>query len=170
MKKKQIMSQEDRVQFLAKLGQAGSAVCETMELLGPAKACVPQLYPDASAGHPRGCHLLQPPRGSDTAFVNIHMMLMNSVELCVHREVPGFTRPQITRSVAMLTNMFTVRSKCFLTLFSIFPRNAGGDEIGKMVFSSHINIFFHFIKLIPMKKVTYLKFKPMEEQFPDMSA
>lgn len=51
------MLQENRVQFLAKLGQAGSAVCETVELLGPTNTCVPQLYPDASAGHARGCHL-----------------------------------------------------------------------------------------------------------------
>lgn len=102
--------------------------------------------------------------------MNIHMMLLNSVELCVQHKVPGFTRPQITKSVAMLTNMFILRSKCFLTLFSIFPRNAGGDEIEKMVFPSSINIFFHFIKLIQMKEVTYLKFKSMEEQFPDMSA
>lgn len=139
-------------------------------LLGPTRRCVPQPYPDPSAGDARLCHPLHPPHGSDMAFVNIHTMLLNSVELCVRHEVPGFTRPQISKSVAMFTNLFILKSKCFLTLFGIFPRNAGGDEVGKMVFPSLINIFSHFIVLLSMKRShTHLKFKSMEERFPDIS-
>jgi len=112
-------------------------VCETMELVclgAPRGGVCPSLIQTLG-------HLLHPPHSLDRAFVNIHTMLLNSAELCVHHEVPGFTRPQISKSVVGLTNLFILKCKSFLTLFSIFPRNAGGDELGKMVFPSPINIF-----------------------------
>lgn len=115
------------------------------------------------------CHPLHPPHGSDTAIVNIRKMLLNNAELCVHHEVPGCTRPQISKSVAMMTTMFILKSKRFLILFSIFPRNADGNELGKNGFPHSYKYFSHFIILISMNKVTHLNFKSMEEQLPDIS-
>lgn len=101
-----------------------------------------------------------PPKDSHAAFMNTLRRLLNSAELCLHFKIPDFSRPQISKPVAMLTSLFVFKSKCFLTLF---PRNAGGQWLGKMVFSQFYQYFFPFIILISMKKVIYLKFKSTEE-------
>lgn len=50
---------------------------------------------------------------SHAAFVKTLRRLLNSAELCLHFKIPSFSRPQISKSVAMLTSLLILKINTF---------------------------------------------------------